>query len=130
MPFCDFEEKKAYQKVWWTSHPSYDRERIAKTKVKVLTHYCGGKPHCVCNGEDCCHSGPCEITDIRVLTIDHINDGGTKQRKELNASGSLFYRWLVKNNYPEGFQVLCYNCNIVKFARDRQNVRRHREPTK
>jgi hypothetical protein len=24
------------------------------------------------------------------------------------------YRWLAKKNFPEGFQVLCANCNVAK----------------
>ena len=27
---------------------------------------------------------------------------------------SSIYSWLIRNNYPEGFQVLCYNCNLGK----------------
>lgn len=22
------------------------------------------------------------------------------------------FRWIIENNFPEGFQVLCYNCNL------------------
>jgi len=25
-----------------------------------------------------------------------------------------FYRWLVENDFPEGFQILCHNCNFAK----------------
>jgi len=25
---------------------------------------------------------------------------------------SNFYRWLKQNNFPEGFRVLCINCNF------------------
>ena len=28
--------------------------------------------------------------------------------------GTKFYRWLKRNNFPEGFQVLCFNCNCGK----------------
>jgi hypothetical protein len=28
--------------------------------------------------------------------------------------GVRFYSWLRRNNYPEGYQVLCFNCNIAK----------------
>lgn len=63
----------------------------------ILDHY-GAR--CVCCGED-----------QRVfLTIDHKNDDGGKFR---NAQGvSLrFYRWIIKNNFPDDLQILCYNCN-------------------
>ena len=60
----------------------------------------GGK--CVCCGE----------TIIEFLTIDHINGGGTKHRKEV--VGGRLYDWLIKNNFPEGYQILCMNCNMAE----------------
>lgn len=58
----------------------------------------------------------CGFDDIRALSIDHVNGGGNKHRRELgkSATGSWFYRWLVKNGFPEGFQVLCMNCQFIK----------------
>lgn len=49
-----------------------------------------------------------------VLDIDHIHGGGTQHRANLNIGGDRFYYWLRRNNYPEGFQVLCRNCNWAK----------------
>lgn len=46
------------------------------------------------------------------LTIDHINNDGNVHRKAI--SGSI-YKWLFNNAYPEGFQVLCWTCNIMKY---------------
>ena len=40
--------------------------------------------------------------------IDHINGKGTEHRKKI---GFNIYPWLVKNNFPEGFQTLCCNCS-------------------
>lgn len=61
------------------------------------------------------------------LTIDHVNGGGTEHRKEIglknDAGGDKFYRWLVKNNFPEGFQTLCGPCNSSKF--DGEHCRMH-----
>jgi hypothetical protein len=65
----------------------------------VLGHY-GGR--CACCGE----SHP------RFLTIDHVNDDGKEMRAEVHSVAYRFYRWLIRNNYPDGFQVLCFNCNI------------------
>ena len=76
-----------------------------RTKCIVMDKY-GGK----CN---CCYEPRLEF-----LTIDHINGGGNKHRKELfgnrKQSGTRFYNWLIKNNFPEGYQVLCWNCNSAK----------------
>ena len=67
---------------------------------KILDHY-GRK--CACCGE----------TMEEFLTIDHINGGGGKHIRTLGG-GTSFYRWLIASDFPEGFQVLCYNCNLSK----------------
>lgn len=67
----------------------------------VLQAYGGLIPHCAC-----CGDGHEEF-----LTIDHINGDGAKQRKE-GIRGINFYMWLIRNNFPEGFRVLCMNCNF------------------
>lgn len=71
-----------------------------RAKCEAIVHY-GGK--CQCCGED----------RICFLTIDHIDGGGNVHRQEVG-SGHEFHRWLKKNGYPDGFQVLCYNCNCGK----------------
>lgn len=70
-------------------------------KIRVFKAYSKGKPKCRCCKED----------NPVFLCIDHIDGGGHKHIKEV---GDL-YRWLVKNNFPKGFQVLCYNCNRGKW---------------
>lgn len=78
-----------------------------KKRAEVLAAY-GGK--CACCGED----------GEPFLTIDHVNGNGAEHRRQLNngkwrtVSSDIFYGWLRRNNYPEGFQVLCYNCNCAK----------------
>ncbi len=76
-------------------------KRYRKTRENVILSY-GGK--CICCGED----------HIEFLAIDHVNGNGRQDRDEKGKSG--FYRWLAKNNYPEGYQILCHNCNWAKFA--------------
>lgn len=72
----------------------------AARRLEGLRHYSGGDPRCACCGE----------STLAFLAIDHVNGGGWKQYKELGVGG--FWSWLRKNNYPEGFQVLCHNCNM------------------
>lgn len=55
----------------------------------------------------------CEICgneNIDILTIDHVDGGGYKHRKDNSIKGQ-FVRWLKRNNYPKGYRVLCWNCN-------------------
>lgn len=77
------------------------KSSIVKLKAECLKHY--GK-NCYCCGEKI----------IQFLTIDHIEGKGNIQRKKLfgyNISGIHMYRWLKKNNFPDGFRILCMNCN-------------------
>jgi serine/threonine protein phosphatase PrpC len=84
-----------------------------RTKIKAFGAYGG------------CRCSWCGETDIATLTIDHINNNGADHRRKLstnkhntdhrnNGGGTRTYNWLKENNYPLGFQVLCFNCNFAK----------------
>ncbi|MFA5766518.1 MAG: hypothetical protein WC919_01165 [Candidatus Paceibacterota bacterium] len=77
---------------------SHERQR--KTRLKVLRHYGGETPKCACCGE----------SHTEFLSIDHINGGGNKHRK--NNKIVSIYAWLYKHKFPDGFRVLCHNCNF------------------
>ncbi|MBA3240596.1 MAG: hypothetical protein H0T60_05145 [Acidobacteria bacterium] len=56
----------------------------------------------------------CRESRLEFLAIDHINGGGNQHRKVLKiSSGSDFYRYLIKQGFPQGYQVLCHNCNMA-----------------
>jgi len=83
----------------------YQRNLRKVNKEKIIKHYSNNTMECKY----------CGNSDIRVLSIDHIDGNGCKHRREYNiGSGSPFYKWLIKNNYPEGYQVLCMNCQFIK----------------
>jgi hypothetical protein len=70
----------------------------------VLAHYgVNGEPVCRRCGFD---------EDVRAMAIDHINDGGSAHRRERR--GGKLHAWLIQNEFPEGFQTLCFNCNAIK----------------
>lgn len=79
----------------------YERERQRKQQVKrlVLEHYSGGACQCACCGE----------SHFEFLSLDHINNDGAAHRREVKGH---VYPWIVKNNFPGGFRVLCINCNF------------------
>ncbi len=80
-------------------------------KLEVLGKYSNDTFRCTNCNED----------RLDCLTIDHINNDGQEHRK---AIGSVnMYRWLRKNNYPNGFQVLCMNCQWVKKAENQRSRR-------
>lgn len=91
------------------------KERHLQNKIDVVTHYSNGTMACANPfGE---HKEP--YTTFEALTADHINNDGAEQRRKFfkqnqRGTGSLFYRWLIKNNYPEGIQILCMNCQFIK----------------
>ena len=76
-----------------------------KLKFEVMSFYSKGKMECNCKN--------CKITDIDMLSIDHI--GGRKNADhEEGLSSDEMYRWLRKTGYPPEYQVFCMNCNAGK----------------
>lgn len=81
--------------------PNYFKELYRRNRQACLDAY-GGK--CTCCGEN----------TYEFLCIDHIANDGKQHRLTLTKGGDSIYRWLKRNNYPDGFQVLCHNCNLAK----------------
>lgn len=83
--------------------PSNGRHSIRNHKLKyiIFNHY-GDK--CTC----------CGFNDKRALVVDHINNDGGEHRRQVG-SYTKFYLWLIKNNYPSGYQALCFSCNTSKL---------------
>jgi hypothetical protein len=100
---------KMTSKKYSLNHPEKRIEYQLKIKTDVLTYYGNGKCACV----------RCGYNDIRALSIDHINGNGANQRK--NIEGAFCYNWLKTNNYPEGYQTLCMNCQFIKRKENKEN---------
>lgn len=82
----------------------YDKKRRRQLKSDALSQY----------GTSC---SVCGFDDIRALQIDHIADNGNVERMSLggqNFSGWRFYEYLKKMDWPEGYQTLCANHNMIK----------------
>jgi hypothetical protein len=85
------------------------RDYWQRMKLDAMNAY--GGPVCACCGE----------TGLSFLSIDHVNNDGAEHRRSLgygegNGSGAYAatLRWMKRNGYPPGFQVLCMNCNHSK----------------
>ncbi len=97
---------------WRQANPQQEtarrRRRRTKVRARVFAHY---GQQCAC----------CGRTDQ--LTIDHVTGGGAEHREELwpgyEPSSHQMYAWLVRNNFPAGFQTLCAPCNNSKKAGER-----------
>lgn len=103
---CTREIERDRYKNW--SQEKKDKNRIYhknlrnEARKKIISIY-GGK--CSCCGEE----------RFEFLAIDHVNGNGNNMRKnKIHPQGAGFYYWLVKNNYPKDFQILCHNCNMAK----------------
>ena len=99
---------RSYFKSWMESSKQYKRRGIStslkyyENRIKVIEHYSKGK--------NCC--ARCGLSDIRVLDLDHINNNGYEHRKEIGTLNII--KWILENNFPTGFQILCKNCNWIK----------------
>jgi len=98
---------------WRMKNKEKIREWWRNIRLEVLSHYSDKSqdfPRCTCCGE----------TEFNFLSIDHIHGGGNQHRKQIKVqSGYKFYYWLKKNNFPDGYQVLCMNCNWGKRMNNR-----------
>jgi len=100
----------------------YDKERYFKYQEIVFDYY----------GHKCMWPEDCSITDSDMLQIDHINGNGNEHRKEIGNSNKL-YQWLIKNNFPKGFRLLCANHNWeyrTKLQKEEWNSKSHSKESK
>lgn len=111
----------------YEEHQASARKNYLILRDEVFAAY--GGYICACCGEP----------EKAFLTIDHIDGGGNKHRKEVGQSN--VYRWLKQHDYPPGFQVLCMNCqwgkrncgicphqskNVKLFVEGRKEVRQRK----
>lgn len=90
------------------------RRHKVKLKETIVRHYSNGSMMCAW-----CTEGrmPC-------LSIDHIEGGGNAHRKSILVSaGQNFYQWLKAEGFPEGFRVLCMNCQFISLHEMRRRKR-------
>jgi hypothetical protein len=84
----------------------YARNAYARRRSEALKAY---GSVCACCGE----------SEPVFLAVDHVNGGGNAHRRSMSSKGrvvgaSNFYVWLERNGFPQGFQLLCHNCNFAK----------------
>ena len=97
--------KKRYTEAYRQKDRLKQKLKSRRVKTEVIAHYSHGEMKCA----------KCPYCNIKALTIDHIDNDGAEHRRELQQEGvHNFYLWLRRNNYPEGFQVLCMNCQWEK----------------
>lgn len=86
-----------------TQQARYYRQNL---RAEALVAYGGEYAACAC----------CEEWRWQFLEIDHMNNDGAQHRKELKDSSTAVLRWLRRQGYPPGYQVLCRNCNHARYV--------------
>ena|SRR5208337_2775928 len=97
----------AHNKQYYALNADRERKRAKEKHLRekriVVDHYGG-----------CCTC--CDELELVFLQIDHIENDGAAHRKACKVTGSSIIWWLIKNNFPPGFQILCANCHQAKTA--------------
>jgi hypothetical protein len=99
------EKKRASSRASWAKHRERRtqglRARWAKLRGEILRRYGGDPPCCACCGE----SAP------GFLALDHPDNDGAVHRKTVGY-GRVYWE-LRKLGFPDGYRVLCHNCNCA-----------------
>jgi len=111
----------SYMKDYYSIHSDTIRfnsnRRARNLRKQVISNY-GGR--CAVCGE----------TNLSFLCIDHINNDGAEHRDEIcgnRRSNITVYWWLKRNDFPPGFQVLCWNHNWLKHLEHTRINNKHTE---
>jgi|APSaa5957512493_1039668.scaffolds.fasta_scaffold37031_2 hypothetical protein len=95
-----------------------DRQKGAlktrKLRSQAQEGYSNGTPICACV--------KCDVIGLEFLTIDHIiprnemakDPEMVKIGYNIGRKGEPLCSWVIKHNFPKGFQILCWNCNFAK----------------
>lgn len=75
------------------------RVRKAKTRAALLAFY----------GDKCAR---CGFTDRRALTLDHVLNNGSEERRKMSQPG--IYRRALMVEFRAEYQTLCMNCQFIK----------------
>lgn len=67
-------------------------------------------------GDVMCSYPTCDVADPDMLCLDHINNNGNEERRDLmwGRGGYNLYAKLRRSGFPPGYQTLCHNHNIKK----------------
>ena len=101
---CVAKKRKAWRQREGERYLKYARDRRRKSRIAVLRHYGEGSLACACCGE----------ATYEFLALDHIAGNGAEHRRQHPMIGHQLAQWLKTHGFPDGFRVLCHNCNMAR----------------
>ena len=106
------DKKKAYNEANKDKIKAQQKAYRIASKIDVFSHYSkkisnSDIPICSC----------CGYNDIRFLNLDHIKSRKNIPQKEKKLNGIRLWKYIKSQGYPDGYQVMCFNCNIAKGNR-------------
>lgn len=96
------EYRRRHREQWFPKAAAAAKLRQRQIRLEAMEAYGG----LICQ---CCK----EPKAMEFLSIDHIENGRGNPAKRPRMD---ICRWLKKNGYPSGFQILCYDCNHAKAS--------------
>jgi len=108
------EDRRRVQQKWYhntkNERKNHKKQYIERVKLEVYSNY-SPTLSCKCCGE----------SEYEFLTIDHMNG----RTKEDDHGGWNLVNWIKRNNFPNGFQILCFNCNSGKEKHNMNGICPH-----
>lgn len=99
-------DRREYSKIYRDTHRLELRKKVkirtAELKEEIFAAY-----------GNCCSC--CGIADSVFLGIDHVNNNGSKERKQIGRGKYTFYFRLKKLGFPATYRILCHNCNLGRY---------------
>jgi len=87
-------------------HLKYMHDKGVNKRLEILYWYSNGEMNC----------NECGELHYEFLAVDHMDNNGYAHRSsgELKKYSNNIINYLIGNNFPEGYQILCHNCNQIK----------------
>lgn len=116
--YIDYWEDRIVNNLKETPFESYRRTYLANREKRLEVMHQRNKNrrleiiYWYSNGAMCCSE--CGEITIQFLSIDHINNDGGKEKKIYKGN---IINHIIRNNFPDKYQILCHNCNTIKHMK-------------
>lgn len=116
-----YKNKKIQQDTWIKNNPNYSKKynkkywgKYGKELNRKKLEYKAKLRHIILDYYGCkCNCLGCSETNPKFLSIDHVNNDGYKDKTNgKRLSGITLYSKIIKEGFPDKYQILCYNCNL------------------